>query len=82
MLVWCAVLFLLGVMAFLDSIYNMGEIFRRINSILFLLISLALLVRTTTKKKTQKIENLKNKIFSLETQIKTMEQSKEKLGQY
>ena len=82
MLLWCGILFLLGVMAFLDSIFNMGDIFRRINSVMFLLLSLALLVRTTTKKKTQKIEHLKDRIYSLETQIKTMEHSKEKMGQF
>ena len=82
MLLWCGILFVLGVMAFLDSIFNMGEIFRRINSVMFLLLSLALLVRTTTKKKSQKIENLKNKIYSLETHIKSMEHGKEKMGQF
>ncbi len=56
MLFWCMLLFLLGIAAFLDAIFNYGEIFRKINSVLFLLISLALLVRTTTKIKAAKIE--------------------------
>ena len=56
MLFWSALLFILGVAAFLDSLFNYGEIFRKINSVLFLLISLAILVRTTTKMKTAKLE--------------------------
>ena len=45
MYVWCIVLFCLGILAFLDTIFNMGEIFRTVNSILFMLISMGLLVR-------------------------------------
>ena len=45
MLIWCTILFLLGVLAFLDSIFNYGEIFRRINSLMFMLISLGVLIR-------------------------------------
>jgi phage-related holin len=37
MLVWCAILFLIGVAAFLDSLFNYGEIFRQVNSVFFLL---------------------------------------------
>jgi len=55
MLIWCALLFFLGLMAFLDSVFNMGEIFRQVNSVVFLLVSLALLIRTTTKAKQQKL---------------------------
>lgn len=82
MFVWCGVLFLLGIMAFLDSLFNMGEIFRRVNSVLFMLISLALLIRTTTKMKQGKKENYENRIFNLEQQIKIMQSSKEKLGKF
>jgi hypothetical protein len=38
-------LFLLGVLAFLDSIFNYGEIFRQVNSFMFMLISLGVLIR-------------------------------------
>ena len=82
MLVWCAVLFILGLAAFADSLFNMGEIFRRINSVLFLLLSLGLLVRTTTKKKDGDKERLKREIFVLEQRIRTMEQGREKLGKF
>jgi len=57
MFIWCGVLFFLGIMAFMDSIFNMGEVFRKVNSVLFMLISLGLLIRTTTKMKSQKLEN-------------------------
>jgi len=69
MLIWCAVLFLLGISAFLDSIFNYGEIFRQINSVFFLLVSLALLVRTTSKIKARKIEGYIERIEHLEREL-------------
>lgn len=66
MLVWSAILFSLGILAFLDSIFNYGEIFRRINSFLFLLTALGLLVRTSMKMKTRYIENLEERLEVLE----------------
>lgn len=82
MLMWSGLLFLLGILAFVDSVFNMGEIFRRVNSVMFLLISLALLVRTATKMKEKKVENYEQRIFNLERQIKSLENAKEKLGQF
>jgi len=79
MFVWCSVLFFLGLMAFLDSLFNMGEIFRQVNSVLFMLISLALLIRTTTKIKAKKIEQYENRIFNLEQQVKILKEGKKKL---
>ncbi len=58
MLIWCMILFGLGVLAFLDTIFNYGEIFRRVNSILFMLLSLGLLVRTKMLIKFGKLEAL------------------------
>ncbi len=51
MLTWCVVLFLLGVAAALDSVFNYGEIFRRVNAHLFMLVSLGLLVRAAIQKR-------------------------------
>ncbi len=51
MIIWCLVLFVLGVLAFLDSIFTFGEIFRRVNSVLFMLVSLGILVRIRTQMK-------------------------------
>lgn len=45
MITWTTILFLLGVLAFLDAIFNYGEVFRRCNSLMFMLISLGVLIR-------------------------------------
>ena len=82
MFIWCAILFVLGIAAFVDSIFNMGEIFRTANSVLFLLISLALLIRTTTKMKSKKIENYEERIFSLERQVRALSEGQKKLADF
>jgi positive regulator of sigma E activity len=69
MLVWCAVLLFLGITAFLDSIFTFGEIFRTVTSLLFMLVSLGLLVRTSTKIKLAQRENTQAKIQQLEDRI-------------
>ncbi|OQX92025.1 MAG: hypothetical protein B6D58_05085 [candidate division Zixibacteria bacterium 4484_95] len=66
MLTWCAILFCLGILAFLDSLFNYGEIFRRINSVLFMLVSLGVLVRTSMKIKMRQIEKLTARVKELE----------------
>jgi hypothetical protein len=78
MFVWCITLFLLGIAAFMDSLFNYGNIFRQVNSVLFMLISLGILVRTTTKIKARKIEGYEKRIENLEMQLRVMgaEQSK------
>ena len=45
MLFWSTALFILGALAFLDAIFNYGEIFRQVNSFMFMLISLGVLIR-------------------------------------
>lgn len=70
MLTWCGLLFTLGIAAFLDSIFNYGNIFRQINSVLFMLTSLGLLVRTTTKMKTKTIEGYQKRIEQLEQEVR------------
>ena len=82
MFIWCAVLFGLGIVAFLDSIFNMGEIFRTVNSVLFLLVSLGLLVRTTTKMRNKKLETKEDRIFNLEKQLESLKKSQEQLSRY
>lgn len=76
MLIWCAVLFFLGVAAFLDSLFTFGEIFRTINSIFFMLISLGLLIRVSTKIKEGKRESYEDRIRALEEKLKTQEKVK------
>lgn len=82
MFIWIGVLFLLGVLAFFDSMFNMGEIFRRVNSVLFILISLGLLIRTTMKAKMMKYEQLQNKVFSLEQQVRILQEGEKKLADF
>ena len=82
MFLWCGVLFALGILAFLDSIFNMGNIFRSVNSVLFMLISMALLVRTTTKMKEKKLENSEQRIFKLEQEVKNLQIQKKKVDQF
>lgn len=82
MLAWCGILFLLGIFAFVDSMFNMGEIFRKVNSVLFMLISLGLLVRTTTKMKAKQKERFENKVLNLEQEVKTLKEGEKKLVEY
>lgn len=69
MLAWCTILFTLGILAFLDTIFNYGDIFRKVNSVVFMLISLGLLIRTSMKMKIKRIEGLISRIEELEDQI-------------
>lgn len=82
MFVWCATLFVLGVFAFLDSMFNMGDIFRQVNSVLFMLISLGLLIRTTTKMKAKTKENYEDRVYNLEQQVRTLQEGQRKLSEY
>ncbi len=82
MLIWSALLFFLGVMAFLDSVFNMGEIFRQANSVVFLLVSLALLIRTSTKKREQRAERLQGKVFNLEREVSQLKEEQKKLVEF
>jgi hypothetical protein len=46
MLIWSMVLFVLGILAILDSQFNYGYLFRTANSAVFMLVSLGILIRT------------------------------------
>ena len=82
MFIWCSLLFALGVLAFLDSLFNMGNIFRQVNSVFFMLISLGLLIRTTTKAKAKKREQDIRKIRALEQQVSVLQEGQRKLAEY
>lgn len=69
MLVWCIILFVMGILAFMDTMFSYGELFRRINSVVFLLISLGLLVRISMKAKMRRFEGLIAKVEQLETEL-------------
>ena len=82
MFIWCTVLFGLGITAFMDSIFNMGEIFRQVNSVLFMLISVGLLIRTTTKAKAKKTETYEKRVFELERQVSALREGERKLQEH
>ncbi len=75
MLIWCGMLFGLGVLAFLDTFFNYGEIFRRVNSIVFMLLSLGLLVRTRLLANFGKFEELLKRNTELESPTNQSSQS-------
>jgi len=75
MLTWCAILFVLGVLAFLDAIISppYGDIFRKVNSLLFMLISLGMLIRLRR-------ERSKYKARGTDTETRKPEQKEVPLG--
>lgn len=75
MLLWCATLFGLGVLAFLDTFFNYGEIFRRVNAVVFMLLSLGLLVRTRMLIKFGKLDGLLKGNTEQESQTSQSNQS-------
>lgn len=84
MLVWCGILFGLGIMAFMDSLFNYGDIFRQVNSVLFMLVSLGLLVRTTTKIRRAAMEKQVDRLQRLEEElaaIRRVEDERKRTGQ-
>lgn len=82
MFAWCTILFVLGVLAFIDSIFNMGDIFRKANSVFFMLISVGLLIRTATKMKAHHHENLEDQILKLKQQVKILQDGENKLQEF
>jgi hypothetical protein len=81
MLSWCIILFGLGVLAFLDTIFNYGEIFRRVNSVMFMLVSLGVLIRVYHMTKTAEKETLQNRNTQLEDEVTTREEKPVETGQ-
>lgn len=79
MFMWVILLFALGIAAFFDSIYNLGDIFRQVNSVIFLLTAVGLLVRTTTQIKRGRIENFQSRVEKLERDIKSLINQKQPL---
>ena len=60
----------------------MGNIFRQVNSVLFMLISLGLLIRTTTKIKEKSKEQNQKKIRALEQQLAVLREGERKLAEH
>jgi hypothetical protein len=80
--IWCAILFLLGIVSFLDALLTNNQVFGQLTSVFFMLISLGLLIRTTTKLKQGKLEQYEKRIFSLEQQVNMLKAGQEKLSEY
>ena len=78
MLGWCALLFCLGLAAFTDSLFNYGNIFRQVNSVLFMLVSLGLLVRTTTKIRHATREKIGERMATLEIELGRLKDREER----
>jgi hypothetical protein len=75
MFIWSIVLFGLGILAVLDSQLNYGYVFRSANSIVFMLLSLGILIRTKMLEKMGYKENLLRKNIELSAKIEDMERA-------
>ena len=62
-------MFGLGVGAFMDALFNYGEIFRQVNSVLFMLVALALLVRGATKRRFGMREEFAKRVAEKEREL-------------
>ena len=76
MFIWSLVLFGLGILAVLDSQFNYGYVFRSANSLVFLLLSLGILIRTKMLEKLGYKEKLLRKNIELSSRIEDMERAK------
>ncbi len=75
MLIWSFVLLGLGVLAVLDSQLNYGQIFRSANSVVYMLLSLGVLIRTKILKSQGYRERLVRKNIELETKVEELQRS-------
>jgi len=69
MLIWCAVMFCLGVLAFFDSMLNYGQLFRQVNTLVFMLLSLGVLARVYRKSRDRYWENYVMRKLGLESHV-------------
>lgn len=73
MLVWSLVMFGLGVGALLDTIFNYGNIYRQINSVLFMLVALGLIVRCSLLSRAKQRENMIAHIREMERELRLLQ---------
>jgi hypothetical protein len=62
MLAWCIVIFVLGVLSFVDALFGEWVIFRQANSFLLMLVSLGLLIRVSLKQRAAHIEKMEARL--------------------
>ena len=75
MLIWSIVLLVLGILAVIDSQVNYGHVFRSANSVLFMLLSLGILIRTKVLGTKGFRERLVRKNIELEARVEELERS-------
>jgi hypothetical protein len=75
MFIWSLVLLGLGVLAILDAQYNYGYVFRSANSVVFMLMSLGVLIRTKILRSQGYREQLVRKNIELEEKVKELQHS-------
>ena len=75
MYIWGLVLFGLGIVAFLDSMFNLGQLYRITNSIIFMLISLNIIIKTRMMEKIGFKERLAEHNEELKARVTEMKKS-------
>ena len=75
MLIWGFVLFFMGILAVLDSLYNYGQVFRSANSIMYMLLSLGVLIRAKILGTKGYREQLVRKNIELAEKVKELQDS-------
>lgn len=73
MVVWCLILFALGVGALLDSVFNYGNIYRQVNSVLFMLVALGLIVRCSLLSRMKLRETMTSRVREMERELRLLE---------
>ena len=66
----------------MDALLANNEVLGRVTSVFFMLISLGLLIRTTTKSKKRKTESYERRVFDLEQEVNTLKRGREKFTDY
>jgi hypothetical protein len=79
MVAWCCVLLGLGVAAFMDALFSYGEVFRQLNSVLFMLVSLGLVVRSATKRQLGHRERLTRQVVDKERELRNLRLESDRL---
>ena len=79
MLIWSILLLGLGVLAVLDSQLNYGHIFRSANSLVYMLLSLGILIRTRVMGTQGYREQLVRKNIELEEKVERLQSSLDQL---
>jgi hypothetical protein len=79
MLIWSIMLLGLGVLAVLDSQFNYGHIFRSANSVIYMLLSLGILIRTKIMGTQGYREQLVRKNIELQEKVEELQRSLDNL---